>query len=1535
LDLELHNKRDGEMKILLFLIELLKSAAHFMRQVTQTTRIRRHNNARLISNYKIDVSEKTQELELSKSDFSEPYSDPLSGTMSISSHSTEEIIHKEFSIPYKPTSGLKTVNKPDSNEVCLNENVPRTISEDKPVAPSVVNHEVLIENISDKASNITEKEEKTSDFLQTQNSDITLDEVESILPLENESKEREVFELSCIEDVMEQPSIQCQPEELITESDVIDSPVGVSKIEIIDQAFDIDDNFVGVISGSKDEFRFVSKEKKKGKLTKMKEDDKYWNPFKTSIYFPDAHIHDEQLVEDFLENLKSDNLESVFSYDIRFLDYLFFRALARFDYIGDLPVSELAYHGLIDYLKQHATEKGKRNPRKSLPTIFVVSMVFCARYSETEAREFWKPYAQQVWGMEPSQSFQKICRELFIYSRQFIHQELGLEFFYNRPGEVVRPIYQHAIIPNHLKVYFSEWLVENYENLVEYPVEVLKTVLQYYQSIKYVPRSLANFLLGDDTRETAVRLINLMSNAMALFFEVEQMEVVESLFTSSIERAIWETIHKKLMHFPSQLEKSQKMLPRLNWIWDLEKDEILLKLSNIRSDKNKKPDSVTIAEKKAETFKNNPTLSPVFPWKMKSGNWELDPILVRMDSGFDGEVLVLSEDFDLDRDRLSQSDHIIFERSVPPLDNSYLVFEVSKHKNLATKKDKIDSDGDWIIVGKSDFKAFDKEGKELTGISMTVPFQLTRNGYLNAKLFGFNLPISVQYNNETTFFEEKAAPNAIDPIIIGEEKISGLSIEVPQVFSSDKVEFRFFLDSAIYRFHRTWLTIWYAGEFHISISLSELNKQGKMHISDNQCVVDLSTYIMEPGAYDLDLIYDMRHLLPEKLRFAWLPNEIEITGPKKDTCYSPVNPVQLSIIGVSENQILPDRYEKVKLTSLENGVMLEWKYLKEAHCGFKLVWNNSNIPFQWKIDRVFAWVQGGGDKRHVFEDQANNIELFARGKANENLQWIVGESAKTRNSKLDSKGQFFAKLNETQVRDMLLEEKSIISTVSIAMRNYQWKLFDYEKKPSIEKIRVKYENSSLCLSIDNARELFGDYKIQVRENSLHAKPLVLVMPEIINKDYLFKIELIPGTYKVEILANNSVIATSSEFVVEEDRKEDRNEYYLLTEEVDSPKYIFGVLTATKHQILQIKPDSETISAVLGQLKIIHDSEEWLIDRKWRDSFKRLLPAWAVLKHPLRFITNKHKRVLHVFPEKAIYGGKAGSGYLDLKLEGEKIKIVVDWKPKPNSDCSVIWMRIPQEENKEIHYFSELSDWDELGLWPAYQCVDCGEIVGSRNGNYLRLPPSTYRLHQHGKNRNLREQFFDTVYSHGKEETVDVSITQYDKEILSYVFSPKDVIFQNYLDFLINGKIKAKPGTLSQPIETRDNRDFGTAMDNLYENLDNPHVKEFSKSISDLSRVYKSLRDDIEKLPAFGPYQRLMEFRNEPIYPYNLPGSILTLAMLLRLKGNDTITYNELISSLEITEESLIQMTNEIAFGCPKMLEWAVAWTELFYVHSIS
>ncbi len=120
--------------------------------------------------------------------------------------------------------------------------------------------------------------------------------------------------------------------------------------------------------------------------------------------------------------------------------------------------------------------------------------------------------------------------------------------------------------------------------------------------------------------------------------------------------------------------------------------------------------------------------------------------------------------------------------------------------------------------------------------------------------------------------------------------------------------------------------------------------------------------------------------------------------------------------------------------------------------------------------------------------------------------------------------------------------------------------------------------------------------------------------------------------------------------------------------------------------------------------------------------------------------------------------------------------------------------------------------------------------------------------------------------------------------------PRILFIQNTCIFLITGKAIAKPGNLSQPIETRDSRDFGIAIDNLYENLKNSYLRAFSDYVKDLLRVYDCLLDGIERHPAFGPFERLMSNLYEPIYPYNLPSSILTLSMLLRLKGNDAIMY---------------------------------------------
>ncbi|NLB17177.1 MAG: hypothetical protein GX825_00185, partial [Syntrophomonadaceae bacterium] len=216
----------------------------------------------------------------------------------------------------------------------------------------------------------------------------------------------------------------------------------------------------------------------------------------------------------FIRKIEAEDLENVFNLDINQLEKHFFEALKRYEYIGELPFSNNAYKKLIEYLRLNARRNGKINPRYTLPTLFSVSMVFCARYSDTEAREFWRPYAQQVWGCEPSQYFQNICRQLFVYSREYLHRSLNLSFTIQNQGDVVRPIYQHAIIPSYLQSYFTEWLVNNFETILQYPAEKLPMILQHEKSLDYVPRRLRSFIRGEETRDTATRLIVRMSNAI-------------------------------------------------------------------------------------------------------------------------------------------------------------------------------------------------------------------------------------------------------------------------------------------------------------------------------------------------------------------------------------------------------------------------------------------------------------------------------------------------------------------------------------------------------------------------------------------------------------------------------------------------------------------------------------------------------------------------------------------------------------------------------------------------------------------------------------------------------------------------------------------------------------------------------------------------------------------------------------------------------------------------------------------------------------
>lgn len=1414
----------------------------------------------------------------------------------------------------------------------------KTLSEEdsdrSPSEPQSIDvEEPLLQMAEQETGMILENEE-----LEPQNTEPVVIETADVNMPKQVSVEQEMVNTINAEDsksVLDEPSIieiekdeksgvqdYWEEEEVIEEDDIDENEEEVDaevEVEVEDE-----DEVPGVINVASTVYSDVKKDREKIEKNSGR------CPFTPQFILIDLINEEEPDIDTFIKNLETENLDDIFALRNRILEKHFFEALKRYEFIGELPISEKAYEKLIEYLRLTAQKNGKINPRHTYPTIFLISMVFCARYSDTEAREFWKPYAQQVWGCEPSQYFQNVCRKLFTYSREYLHNSLHLSFDIQNQGDVVRPVYQHAIIPSYLQSYFAEWLVNNFESILQYPAEKLLMILQYEKSLDYVPRRLRNFIRGEETKDAATRLIARMSNAIRLFHEVEQTEAVESVMSSSIEKSLWEVIYKKLIDDQSHIVKLRRITPRLEWLWDLEGDDIILNLSNIRSSQSDKPDSVTWAEKDAKYLKGNEVLFKIYPWKMKSGDWEVDPIRIPAEGPLNGSILVLSDNFNLDEDQQSQDHHVIFERVVPPLNKPVLFFRMNPQRNVAVQREGIDSDGSWIIVSSEDIHITDRAGNIVKVCLQNLPYRLRESGFIQAGVYNIRLPSTVHLSEETIVCKSTDDQQQINPFLRGVEKVSGLSTDIPPVFLSPNIDLQFSIDPNFHLFRRTWLSIRRNGEFLQSISLADLVSQGKMITDENLCVVDLSTFLEQSGAYSINLLHNMRSLLEEPIHFNWLPEDVEIIGPRPDVCYSPLNPLKVTIKGVSEGLVKPTHDEKSKIMTEGNVVNIEWKLVRDPYCRFDILWKGSQIHFKWNIDRVSAWIEGGGDKNQVFEDNEQGVVLQVRGQPKEGFSWIIGEMGKQRYTRLNARGEFQANLSETEVRDMLLEDNQAKSTVSVAIHGCTWKLFDYFKKPGIEVTKVNYQKQMLYVSLTQVRKLWGTYTIQVRQITDQSKAEILSVVDVLEDNLAFHIILNPGKYRIEVLLYDTLVHSSTTFQVDEEPApiETTSTKIQVFNEYGSPEHLFQTLTATKQELLSRSYDRLPITPAIEQLQLIHTPDEWLTNARWNEGLKRLLPSWAVLMYPLRFTTRTHQRIFHVFPEKVVYGGRAGRGYIEIKLNEEKIRIAASWRPGKDLEYSHLWMGISQ--NQDVKFFSEV---DQDDLWPAYQCKDCGTIVASKDGTYLKLPPSVVRLHQHSVERKLKEQFIDTVYDN--QNNVEVSITQYKDKPLQHAYWAKEVVINNYLQLLLDGKIRPIHGDLEQPINLFKNIDYGLAVSDLFEHLQLPAIQKLLEYSNKLDQLDQFIENESLNIPAFNAMQRLMQYVYAATRPFNLPGNVLSLVMVLRLKANQPQLYSNLLANLGILESNLVEIVKSVAQGCPKTLEWSIAWAELFYVHSIS
>jgi hypothetical protein len=253
--------------------------------------------------------------------------------------------------------------------------------------------------------------------------------------------------------------------------------------------------------------------------------------------------------------------------------------------IGELPIDESSFRELCDVIQQEWKVGGSLLIDCVPPALFVTTMVFTARYSDENARHFWQPYSQLVWGLdEAKQYFQNKCRDRFKASIAFLEGEFGFHFPRRSAGDVVQPIYRHAIIPFYLQNEFAAWLKKQWQNILDIPSELLVTQLCADSSLKSLSPTLRTFIESAETANAAAELIANIAQAAKMYAEGETLENISPLLAFNPTRqALWNEFAKIYADQVEAVEavEKQRAAGSLCWVWSLDDHQMQLRLLNL------------------------------------------------------------------------------------------------------------------------------------------------------------------------------------------------------------------------------------------------------------------------------------------------------------------------------------------------------------------------------------------------------------------------------------------------------------------------------------------------------------------------------------------------------------------------------------------------------------------------------------------------------------------------------------------------------------------------------------------------------------------------------------------------------------------------------------------------------------------------------------------------------------------------------------------------------------------------------------------
>ena len=791
------------------------------------------------------------------------------------------------------------------------------------------------------------------------------------------------------------------------------------------------------------------------------------------------------------------------------IDVLLVKAFSEVELIGELDINEDVFAKIAAVLRSECLVHSYIFKHRIRPAIFVASLVFSARYSQDAIRSFWQPYAEDVWDIGYSDEFYRACRSVYFRSRNHLVSNFDLDLYGRTYGDVVYPIYRHAIIPGYLHDDFARLFVSRMEIIRGLNREQLGLFIRHPDITRYIAPTLKTFLVSSDTHNVALDIIQELTNAIDLLAEGHDPNRIRELLPSLIQRELWDKVLAELS--TSSLARSTRQRhARLEWVWHVELEDWVLRLRNLIADRHQKP-MVCIWSKanEYEALDDSNRLPTYFsPDLQVDGQWYKREISIGVPDLSDmpaGSIYVFDE-----------NRRCIFKQSVPQLpEGEFQFYRITQQGSYAVpiEPGQLVS-GECLVSYQGDLQLLDSDKQVISPLQTDyyVSEMMRKSvGHDHIERYKIDLPIKV-IKGDTEVPVAGRQRRILRACLSGKHRIAHTSASSPPIYSSNEITLTL-----------SEIPISIASlNLHIATPTGQLYKPLSQHLEQDGESYHLHLQDLIPsdriGTYTVDITRGFRTRLDSPEEFSILP-DLRFSSPGDDI-FHPLNPPKIRVTNVA-NATLESQDNSTDIDKIGDTVWeVTWRELRSRQCAVQIHQGDVSVPVDWTIRRIYAWIENGRRGSRLHPEDLATAKIQLRGLKNSQLQVMVGD--KRHAIHLSARGEETIDISTDQFQDVLLSQRTSEVPIRLLLDGDEWQFGTFVRRPKITQFRAQYmtddDEERLCVNVTLSETLLANYQIQiinVEDQQTYIERTFDSLPETIEFDE----ELPDSKYSVRISAN--------------------------------------------------------------------------------------------------------------------------------------------------------------------------------------------------------------------------------------------------------------------------------------------------------------------------------------------------------------------------------------------------------------------------------